>query len=144
MQTDTPSGRSRVTGPPSPRATVDAHRPATARRLGTVSLRREVHHVRRQLETGKPPRLRQLAGMSGWAAALVFGGLIVAIRAFVGIVAGEAPGWYQPTIVIIGLIGILLAVAAFVLAQVPKIVWTALTLSTVVLLLGTILTATAM
>jgi hypothetical protein len=110
---------------------------------GSTAQYEEAAPVRFHIETGKPPRLRHLAGMSSWAAALTFGGLIIAIRAAVGIVAGEAPGWYHPTIVIVGLIGIAFAVAAFVMAQVPKMVWTALSLSTAVLLFSVALTAIA-
>lgn len=144
MKTKTPN--TQLPTPPTPRtAAATPVDPTELRRSFTPRARgASGQHVRLHVEAGDVPRLRQLAGMSTWAAVLTFGGLIVAIRAAVGIIAGEAPSWYQSAIVIVGLVGIALAAAAFVFAQLPRLVWIALSLSTAVLLAATILTAQAL
>ena len=58
------------------------------------------------------PAPRHLARICGWAAALGFGGMAVALRAFVGLIYDERP-WYLPTLVVIGLVGLLSTIGAF-------------------------------
>jgi hypothetical protein len=47
-----------------------------------------------------------------WAAALGLGGVAVALRAIVGLVMIR-PDWYAPTIVSIGVLGLLCTIGAF-------------------------------
>jgi hypothetical protein len=58
------------------------------------------------------PTLRHLATVCAWAAVLGLGGMIVALRAFVGLVADHR-GWYGPTVITIGLVGLASTIGAF-------------------------------
>ena len=54
---------------------------------------------------GRPqPRMRQLMGVCGWAAVLGGLGLVVGIRGLIGDLMGLAPSWYEPSMIVVGLI----------------------------------------
>lgn len=143
LHTETPATQQRPA--PSPRKGRNGGLAVRASELRrTLSAWTGAAHLGAPVDAGHAPRLRQLAGMSTWAAALTFGGLIIAIRSVVGIIAGDAPAWFEPIIIIIGLVGIGFAAAAFVFAQLPRLVWIALSISTAVLVLATVLTALAL
>ncbi len=89
------------------------------------------------------PKLRQLLGVCGWAAVLGGIGLIVGVRGLLGLMAGDPPGWYEPSIVIVGLAGIGLSVAAFLTVHRERVPWMLLGGSSLALLTGMILTAVA-
>ena len=87
------------------------------------------------------PPLRVLAGLAGWAGALGVIGLMVGVRGLVAILVGGIPGWYEPTLIILGLVGIGLTAAAFVTVQQRPIPWILLGTGTGVLLAAIIATA---
>jgi hypothetical protein len=88
------------------------------------------------------PRLRQIAGVSGWAALLGVLGLLVAVRALLGIIGG-APTWYEPTMIVIGLSGIAAATIGFLTVHIRVIPWLAMTASSVALLASIVVTGFA-
>src|SRR5262245_21788196 len=89
-------------GPGAPVATTTTGRPTPT---GWVTARAEPPS-RPQMRQVPAPRMRYLAAASCWGAALGVFGLIVAIRAWLGIISG-APSWYEPVMIIIGLMGII-------------------------------------
>jgi hypothetical protein len=58
------------------------------------------------------PATRHLARICGWAAVLGLGGMAVALRAFVSLIYDER-AWYLPTLVVIGLVGLVSTIGAF-------------------------------
>lgn len=64
-------------------------------------------HVRQE------PRLRQLVGVCAWAAVIGGVALVVGIRALIGSLSSQPPGWYEPSVLSVGLTGLGLTVAAF-------------------------------
>jgi hypothetical protein len=89
------------------------------------------------------PRLRQLIGVCGWAAVLGGVGLVLGIRALFGEIYDTPPGWYEPAMVITGLTGIGLTVAAFLTVQHVRRPWVLLGCASGALLVGMVLTALA-
>lgn len=87
-----------------------------------------------------PPPAR-LAGVCGWAAALVLLGLPVAGRAWVALLTGTAPGWFEPIVLTCGFGGILLTAAAFgATTHRSRLPWLLLTAASVALLVnGTVI-----
>ena len=75
-------------------------------------------------------RLRRLAGVSAWAAALGFGGLILALRIMFGLFTTIA-GWYIPVIFPLGLVGIGCTVLAFGSVHQRRLPWLLLGAATV-------------
>jgi hypothetical protein len=59
------------------------------------------------------PRTRRLFGMSLYASVLGLLGVAVAVRGLMAILAGSAPGWYEPALAGTGLLCVALVVAAF-------------------------------
>jgi hypothetical protein len=88
------------------------------------------------------PSQRRIAGLCGWAALLGFLGLVVGARGLVAILV-KAPGWYEPTLVVLGLVGIGLAAVAFLTVHFRYVPWLFLTLSSGTLLSAIIATAKA-
>jgi hypothetical protein len=94
---------------------------------------------------GRPqPRLRQLMGVCGWAAILGAVGLIVGIRGFVGDLMGQAPSWYEPTMIGVGIVGIGLTVAAFATVHRRRMPYALLIAATAVLVYAVLLTVSAL
>jgi hypothetical protein len=89
----------------------------------------------------RPPRLRQLMGVCGWAAILGVVGLVVGIRGFIGDLLGAAPGWYEPAMIAVGLVGIGLTVGAFVTVHRRRTPYILLGAATLVLVYAMTLTA---
>ena len=89
------------------------------------------------------PRMRQLMGVCGWAAVLGGLGLVVGIRGLIGDLMGLAPSWYEPSMIIVGLVGILLTVGAFVTVHRRRTPYILLGASTLSLVYAMVLTATA-
>lgn len=89
------------------------------------------------------PRLRQLMGVCGWAAVLGGVGLILGLRGLIGVLSNDAPGWYEPAILAVGMVGIGLTVAAFLTVHRKKEPWLLLSGSSVFLVLGMTLTSAA-
>jgi hypothetical protein len=89
------------------------------------------------------PRMRQLMGVCGWAALLGGLGLVIGIRGFIGDLMGQAPGWYEPTMIIVGILGIGLTVSAFVTVNRGRLPYALLGAATGVLLTALFFTAAA-
>jgi hypothetical protein len=87
--------------------------------------------------------MRQLMGVCGWAAVLGGLGLVIGIRGFIGDLMGFAPGWYEPTMIVTGAVGIGLTVGAFVMVHRRRLPYALLGAATGVLLIALILTANA-
>jgi hypothetical protein len=99
--------------------------------------------LRRPAPGDRVPRLRQIMGICGWAAVLGGIGLVIGIRGFVGILAGDAAPWYQPALAISGATGILLTVTSFLTAHLRRIPWALLGSASVVLMVAMGLTVAA-
>lgn len=101
----------------------------------------------RQRRTGAgrsdAPRLRQLMGVCGWAAVLGGIGLIIGLRGQIGILTGEPPTWYEPSLIGVGIVGILLTVAAFLTVNRRRAPWIFLSSSSVALIVAMSLTSSA-
>ena len=116
---------------PRPRGTP---RPGSASgRLGRVYSRAD-----------QPPRLRQLMGVCGWAAVLGGVGLVLGLRGFIGVLAGAAPGWYEPATIVTGLVGISLTVSSFLTVQRTRAPWFLLGAASVTLITAMVLTGIAL
>ena len=98
---------------------------------------------RRPVFQPQGPQLRRLAGLAGWAAALGLGGLVMGIRTLVTLVVSKPPAWYEPTLVLMGLVGIALTVGAFLTVQHRYLPWALLGVSSVVLLSSMVVTGAA-
>ncbi|GIG57026.1 hypothetical protein Lfu02_13980 [Longispora fulva] len=89
-----------------------------------------------------PPPQRILAAVSVWAFVLALGGIVVGLAALVRIIAG-APGWFEPVIILVGILGMGFTVAGFVTVNRALIPWAVLGAGTLTLIVGAILTASA-
>ena len=89
------------------------------------------------------PRLRQLIGVCGWAAVLGGVGLVIGIRGLIGLVVASPRGWFEPTMIAIGTIGIGLTVGAFITVNRRRTPWILLSFSSVALVVAMVLTAVA-
>jgi hypothetical protein len=89
------------------------------------------------------PRLRQLMGVCGWAAVLGGIGLVIGLRGHIGILAGHPPTWYEPSLIAVGIVGILLTVGAFLTVQRRRAPWIFLGTSSVALIVAMGLTSSA-
>jgi hypothetical protein len=87
------------------------------------------------------PNPRRLAGLAGWAAALGLLGLVVGVRGLVAILIGGIPGWYEPTLIGMGLVGIGLTSGAFLTVQRGQLPWILLGAGTAVLLSSIVATS---
>lgn len=92
---------------------------------------------------GDGPRMRQLAIAAIWALVLCVGGIGCGIWALVGIVSGATNGWFEPTIIVTGIVGLAFSAAAFPLVDRRGLPWLLLGLGTVTLITGFVLTANA-
>ena len=63
-------------------------------------------------EADPPPASRHLAWVCAWAALIGLIGMLVAVRAFIGLIYEER-GWYLPVLVLIGLTGMASTIGAF-------------------------------
>jgi hypothetical protein len=90
------------------------------------------------------PATGRLLGVCAWAALLAVVGLAVAARALVALLAGGAPGWYEPTILAGGVAGIALTTAAFLAVHDRRLPWLLLAGATVPLAVNLASTAVAL
>ncbi len=95
---------------------------------------------RRPTQSRGGPDQRRLAALAGWAALLGVVGLIVGIRGLIAILVGGIPGWYEPTLIVMGLVGIALTSGAFLTVQHGRLPWYLLGAGSVVLLSSIIAT----
>ncbi|WP_203657815.1 hypothetical protein [Actinocatenispora rupis] len=89
------------------------------------------------------PRMRQLAIAAIWALVLCVGGIGCGLWALIAIIAGATPGWFEPAIVVTGIVGLAFSAAAFPLVDRRGLPWLLLGLGTATLITGFILTAGA-
>ena len=85
------------------------------------------------------PRSNHLATVCVWAAALGLGGMVVAARAFIGLVS-QSRGWYVPTLTAIGVGGLACTIASFASVGARRLPLLLLALATVALISGWIVT----
>jgi hypothetical protein len=90
-------------------------------------------------EADPRPANRHIAAVCAWAAALGLGGMAVALRAFVGLIA-QSRGWYAPTVITVGLIGLACTIAAFASVHRRRLPFALLGAATASLLIGWIIT----
>jgi hypothetical protein len=88
------------------------------------------------------PDARRLAGVCGWAGALGLGGAPIAIRLLLNLFQVDG-GWYGPTIIVIGLVGLLATVGAFASLHRGRLPWIMLGVGTIALAAATLVTAVA-
>ena len=125
---------------PTSTAVPHAHAPwnSAANRPGAVAV-----PARRARRANPGPRLRQLMGVCGWAAVLGGVGLILGIRGLVGVVAGDPPGWYEPSTIVAGAVGISLTVGSFLTVQRARAPWVLLGCASVTLAVAMVFTSVA-
>ncbi|WP_433051549.1 hypothetical protein [Dactylosporangium sp. CS-033363] len=90
-------------------------------------------------EADPRPDNRQIAAVCAWAAALGLGGMAVALRAFVGLIA-EYRVWYGPVVITIGLLGLACTIAAFASVHRRRLPYALLGAASVSLLVGWVVT----
>ena len=82
-------------------------------------------------------------GVCGWAAVLGGIGLVIGLRGHIGILAGHPPTWYEPSLIAVGIVGILLTVGAFLTVHRRRAPWIFLGTSSVALIVAMGLTSSA-
>ncbi|WP_432831257.1 hypothetical protein [Dactylosporangium sp. CA-092794] len=90
-------------------------------------------------EADPRPANRHIAAVCAWAAALGLGGMAVALRAFVGLIA-QYRGWYGPTVVTVGLLGLACTIGAFASVHRRRLPFALLGAASVSLLIGWVIT----
>ncbi|BCJ37602.1 hypothetical protein Athai_51050 [Actinocatenispora thailandica] len=121
------------------------HAPGVSRRDAVLGLMGQPGQPEPKLakRTGTP-RMRALGLAAIWALLLCLGGLACGTWGLIAILAGlTTTSWYEPAIVVVGVFGLALAAAAFPLAERKLVPWLLLGGSTVTLVAGFVLTASA-
>jgi hypothetical protein len=90
-----------------------------------------------------PPTGGRLLAICGWAAVLDLIGVAIGIRGLVALLAGHAPGWYLPSLLISGAAGIALTAAAFLSVRHRQTPWILLGGGTAALVCSAVFTASA-
>jgi hypothetical protein len=85
-------------------------------------------------------QLRRLAGVSAWAAALGFGGVVAVVRIVIRLFT-TTPAWYLPTMCVIGLFGLACTVGGFASVHRRRTPWVMLSIATVALIVAWIFDA---
>ncbi len=124
--------------PPGPRTTSPAA--GATDRPGLSSVTGAFRQVAPPPQRG--PTLRRLAGLAGWAALLGVVGLTVGARGLVAILWGGIPKWYEPMLISMGIIGVVLTSGAFLTARRGPLPWAFLGAASCVLLASIVITAT--
>ena len=135
-----------ATDPESRSAARTMRVPAPAQRgTGSMSWTSSIAPVDRAgtPESRPEPRLRQLMGVCGWAAVLGGVGLVIGIRGLIGVVAGAPPSWFEPSMIVVGIVGISLTIGAFLTVHRDRAPWALLGASSLVLMGAMVLTAQA-
>jgi hypothetical protein len=91
-----------------------------------------------------PPDTHRMIGICAWAAVLGLIGLAIAGRALVALVMSAPPGWYEPTVVLVGLLGMGLTAAAYLAVYHPRLPWALLGAATVPLVANLAVTIVAL
>jgi hypothetical protein len=90
------------------------------------------------------PATGRMLGVCAWAALLGLVGLAVAGRALVAVLAGQAPTWYEPTVLLGCVLGIALTAAAYLTVHHAWLPWALLAAATVPLVVNLASTAVAL
>ena len=85
-------------------------------------------------DSDAPPPVARIAGVAIWAAACAFTGLAPAARLWLAMLFGRPPGWYLPSAVAIGVLGMALVAAAFAAIHRARLPWYLLGFATVLLI----------
>lgn len=86
-------------------------------------------------------RMRHLVGLCAWAAAVTLLGIAVGLWVMIRLMSYGTPGWYEPVIVLTGLAGVGLEIAAFVNVGKGTLPWALMGGSTFVLFVSIGITA---
>ena len=87
--------------------------------------------------------MRYLIALCAWGLVVTVAGLGVGLWAMILLMSEGTPGWYEPVIVLTGVVGIGLAVAAFLTADRRIYPWALMGGSTAVLIAAFVLTSMA-
>ncbi|MEV4535816.1 hypothetical protein AB0J82_18510 [Asanoa sp. NPDC049518] len=154
--TEPPPSDDRPTAAPSEGAAPRSGDPVSVERLPTrLSLNKAKHAATAQSgifrlgdlvhsDTRPTPESAHMLGVCAWGTALALAGVGVGIRGLAAIVGGIAPGWYQPALIVVGLIGVFLTVGAFVTIQRRYTPWLMLAFATIPLAVSIALTIIAL
>lgn len=115
------------------------YRAVSARRLGHLPGSLRAHR-----SADPAPDPQRVIGMCAWAAVLGLVGLVVAARALWAIMSGLAPGWFEPTAIGAGLVGIGLTVAGFTAIHRRYLPWALLTAASAALAATTVMLINAL
>jgi hypothetical protein len=88
------------------------------------------------------PGARRIAAICSWAASLGIAGLMVGAMALIAMLGG-APGWYQPTVMLVGLGGIVCTIGAIASVHRYRLPFLLLGAATALLLTALTVTVTA-
>lgn len=88
------------------------------------------------------PHPARLIGICTWAAGLGLIGMPVAGRSSVAVLTDAAPPWFEPTVVLAGMLGIGLTIAAFAAIHRRWLPWLLLLAATALLAANLLLTIT--
>ncbi|HEX6075595.1 MAG TPA: hypothetical protein VFZ32_10075 [Micromonosporaceae bacterium] len=88
-----------------------------------------------------PVRMRHLVGLCAWAAAVTLLGIAVGLWVMIRLMSYGTPEWYEPVIVLTGLAGVGLEIAAFVNVDKGTLPWALMGGSTFVLFVSIGITA---
>jgi hypothetical protein len=86
------------------------------------------------------PQPGRIAAVCGWAAGLGVTGLLVGAMALLRIWFGDNAGWYQPTVIIVGLAGIVCTIGALASVHRYRLPWFLLAAASTALLTALALT----
>jgi hypothetical protein len=101
--------------------------------LGTAVRAATAERFRLPAGNEPAPQTGRMLGVCAWATLLGFVGVGIALRALVALLAGDAPGWFEPTITTVGMLGIALTTAAFTAVHRARLPWALLGTATVLL-----------
>jgi hypothetical protein len=88
------------------------------------------------------PGTRRLAVVATWAGALGLGGAIIALRLMITLFVPTG-GWYAPTVIVIGCVGLVATMGAFASIHRYRLPWIMLSLGTAALVAAFVATASA-
>ncbi|MGA8116397.1 MAG: hypothetical protein WCA46_22300 [Actinocatenispora sp.] len=102
-------------------------------RLPGVSRRAALYKLLQPVAEKPQSRMRKLVLASIWGLVLCLGGMVVGIWALVRIIAGMTTPWYEPVIIVVGLVGLALTVGAYPMLERRGLSWLLLAAGTCVL-----------
>jgi hypothetical protein len=128
-------GGAAAPAPPRAAGTVPQPRGDLAEAVVTAAPRTGRLRATFQLPDGRNPvphPIRLLA-ICTWAAGLGLVGLPIAARSSIAIIAGAVPGWFEPVVVAVGMLGILVTATTFAAMHHRWLPWLLLLVGTVAL-----------